>query len=253
MSISFNNLLKVDKDILKPGVSGKKRMERVLESISWSFGNEDSLLYQSIWRDNSGYEVKLGKPGKEAAIGYNRCRYKDGHYGNNPNDMKPVVFFNNNVLANQVASFADIFDELYKLKESSRLAAELMACLLFRSAFMIDHEEVEEGIWRYNPPLEVVKKISECISNINGMPVLAFLNFLDALAWNEDTKYYTLGYNIKDGTGRRNNLLTCVNVIGVLLDKVKLSKFAGNFGRPPAGISAISQKEALSIFPFLDN
>lgn len=253
MSTSFHDFLRVDKSILRPLISGKKRKERVLESINWSSGSENNLLYHSVWSGENGYEVKLGKPGKEASVDYNRCKYVDGHYGNNPNDMKPVIFLNNTLLENTVASFTDIFDELHKLNNVSRFASELMACLLFRSAFMIDHEEVEEGIWRYNPPVEVVEKISEYISDIDGMPVIVFLNFLDALAWNEDTKYHTLGYDITKDTGRKNNLLTCVNVIGVLLNRVKLSKFAGSFSRPPSGISAISRKEAFSCFPFLDD
>lgn len=253
MPASFHDLLKVDKSILRPFISGKKRKERVLESINWLSGSENQILYQSIWAGENGYEVKLGKPGKEASVDYNRCKYKDGHYGNNPNDMKPMIFLNGSLLENTVASFTDIFDELHKLNNISEVASELMACLLFRSAYMVDHEEVSEGVWRYDPPNEIVEKISEYISNIDGMPVIVFLNFLDVLAWNEDTKYHTLGYDITKDTGRRNNLLTCVNVIGVLLNKVKLSKFAGSFSRPPSGISAISRKEAFSCFPLLDD
>lgn len=250
MSANLSDLLKVNTGDLPPKVSGSKRIARVLESISWLSGTPDNILYKSIW-SSDGYEIKLGKPGKEAAESYDRCKYKDGHYGNNPNDMKPVVFLDNVLLQNKVASFTDIFDELYNLHHTSHVASELMACLLFRSAYMIDHEEISEGIWRYKPPIEVVNKISESIPEINGMPVIVFLNFLDALAWNEDTKYHTLGYDVTKDTGRRNNLLTCVNVIGVLLNKVKLSTFAGSFSRPPSGISAIPRKEAFRCFPIL--
>ncbi|MCA9327294.1 hypothetical protein KDA14_02075, partial [Candidatus Saccharibacteria bacterium] len=87
---------------------------------------------------------------------------------------------------------------------------------------------------------------------IYGVPPLVFLHYLNALALNEDVKYHTLGYDIVTGTGRRNNMLTCVNLIGVFLGGVSIVEFAGQFSRPPAGISAISQKKMREILPLLD-
>jgi len=244
---SPESLLKVNKLDLSSSVSGGKRLARVQEAILWPGATQDNPIYKTIW-ESGGYEIKLGKPGKEAPIGYDRCRYHDGHRGNNPNDMKPVIFYNGVLLDNKIASFTDIFDELQSLHDVSVAAAELMAAILFRSAYMIDHKEVSPGIWRYELSEEIISMISNEVSEIDGMPMIVFLNFLDALAWNEDVKYHTLGYNIKSDYGRRNNLLTCVNVIAVLLNKVRISKFAGSFSRPPAGISAISKKEALKQF-----
>jgi hypothetical protein len=253
MSIINKNLkkvLKIDKTSLSTKVAGLRRINRVSEAISWPGGKQEKKKYYTIFSEKK-YSIKLGKPGKEAAPKYNRCRYHDGHIGNNPNDMKPSIFKNDELQEQQVASFTDIFDELQKLGRANEEALELIACLLFRSAYMIDHKEISPGAWRYEIPTEVLDAITEKLPTANGIPMKVFLHFLDALAWNEDVKYYTLGFDVRLGYGRKNNLLTCVNLIGVLLNKVPISKFAGSFSRPPAGISAISNREAVTIFPFL--
>lgn len=253
MNLLNNNLnedLRVDRASLSTRIAGNKRMARVSEAISWDGGTENNLRYHTIFSEGK-YSIRLGKPGKEAAPSYNRCKYRDGHSGNNPNDMRPSIFINEERQNEQLASFTDIFNELQALGRSDEGALELIACLLFRSAYMIDHREISPGIWRYEIPKEVLNVIKKTLPTANGMPMKVFLHFLDALAWNEDVKYYTLGYDIRLGTGRRNNLMTCVNLIGVLLNKVSIADFAGKFGRPPAGISDIAKKEALEIFPLL--
>jgi hypothetical protein len=165
--------------------------------------------------------------------------------------MRPSIFKDEDRQNEQIASFTDIFDELQRLGRADEGALELIACLLFRSAYMIDHEEISDGKWRYEIPTEVLSAITESLPTADGIPMKVFLHFLDALAWNEDVKYHTLGFPIHLGYGRKNNLLTCVNLIGVLLNKISISEFAGSFSRPPAGISAISNKKALEIFSFL--
>jgi hypothetical protein len=247
---NLNDVLKVDRESMSSKVAGTKRLDRVSEAINWKGGNDGNLNFYTIFSEGD-YFVNLGKPGKEAAPDYNRCKYHDGRSGNNPNDMKPTIFEKDVLQDKQIASFVDIFNELQKLGKENEQALEIIACLLFRSAYMIDHKEVSPKIWRYEIPDMAMKIIEEKIPTVNGMPIKVFLNFLDALAWNEDVKYHTLGFDIRLGTGRRNNLLTCVNLIGVLLNKIPIAKFAGNFSRPPAGISAISNKEALEIFPYL--
>ncbi len=81
--------------------------------------------------------------------------------------------------------------------------------------------------------------------------VKAFLDFLDVLVWKEDVKHYILGFDVRLGTEGRNKILTLVNLIGVLLNKVSIAKFAGNFSRPLSGISAISNRKTLEIFLYL--
>jgi hypothetical protein len=243
--------LQVVKKDISIKVSGPKRMARIAEAIQWSTGSEINLRYQTLW-EGYGYTIKLGKPGKEAASDYVRCKYLDGHRGNNPNDMKPSIFHNDVVVERHVASFIEIFDEMQKLNDADPIAVEIVGCLLYRSAYMIDHVEVKPGIWRYQPAPEVIQALQRRLPVAEGVPIEAFLHFLDALAWNEDVKYHTLGYDVvRKGTGRKNNLLTCANLIGVLLNKVRISKFAGTFGRPPVGISPISNSEAFRVFPDL--
>ena len=117
---------------------------------------------------------------------------------------------------------------------------------------MADYKEIETGKWRYSPPSSIIEELRNNIDKIYGVPPLVFLHYLNALALNEDVKYFTLGYDITKDTGRRNNLLTCVNLIGVFLDRVSIVDFAGSFSRQPAGISAISQRKMREIFPLLN-
>jgi hypothetical protein len=236
---------------VKTAVAGKKRSESVVEAISWPKGlNPDSRENTVVYADNN-YQVILTKPGKEAADDYNRCRYKDGRIGNNPNDMRPEILLNGSKFGAN-ATFKDVFYELQVLHSKSQKGLELLGYLLGRSAYMADHVEISPGIWRYSPPNSVIEELRNNIDMIYGVPPLVFLHYLNALALNEDVKYFTLGYDITKDTGRRNNLLTCVNLIGVFLDKVSIVDFAGSFSRPPSGISAISQRKMREIFPLLN-
>ncbi len=247
----FREQLKVKASDVSIAVAGAKRLAQVNEALSWPSGTQENLLYTTIW-ERENYSIRLGKPGKEAAPDYDRCKFRDGHKGNNPNDMRPSIFRNGTLVDKHIASFVQIFDEIQKLSESgSESALRLIGPLLFRAAYLVDHREIETGKWRYEPPVEVLAELHRILPLAEGIPIEVFLHFLDALAWNEDVKYHTLGYDIRTGTGRRNNLLTCVNLIGVLLNDVRVSKFAGNFGRPPVGISTISNVEAYRVFPAL--
>jgi len=247
----FRQQLKVSHEEVSIAVAGAKRLAQVTEAKSWPAGTQEQQVFEIIW-EGGIYSIRLGKPGKEAASDYMGCKYQDGHRGNNPHDMRPSIFRDGALVEKHIASFVQIFDEIQKLSESDNdNALELIGALLFRSAFMVDHREDRPGVWRYHPPIEVITELNRTMPLAEGLPIEVFLHFLEALAWNEDVKYDTLGYDIRTGTGRRNNLLTCVNLIGVLLNEVRISKFAGNFGRPPVGISAISNVEAYRIFPAL--
>ena len=133
---------------------------------------------------------------------------------------------------------------------------ELLACLLFRSAFMLDHQEQQPGSgrWRHEPPEAVVRAIEEqspvMAAGQYELPFRVFLHLIDALAWNEDVKYNPDPASIQN-RGRRNTLLTCVNIIGVFLDRVSLVDFVGLIirGRGVAPISVIAAKR---YFPMLE-
>lgn len=244
------NDLSLSKEDVRPSVAGKKRLASVSEAIGWEKGTNEELPIQTVVYDDGTYTVVLTKPGKEARPDYNRCNYKDGHKGNNPNDMRPEIFLNGSKFGAN-ATFQDVFNALQQLHNTSLAGLEILGHLLSRLAFMADHFEISPGIWRYNPPLEIIGELGNSIESIYGVPPLVFLHYLNALALNEDVKYHTLGYDVTQGTGRRNNLLTCVNLIGVFLGGVTIVEFAGQFSRPPAGISAISQRKMREIFPRL--
>ena len=211
-----------------------------------------NILYQF----KSGFQVGLAKPGKE--VFEDSKKYFDGHKSNNPNDMTPKVFFNNNPIQYD-QSFNGIFKAfVHHYKEESEL--RLVGALLYRMAFLLDHKRNNDGYWRYMPPLEIVEQVELKIPSMLGMPFRVFLFYLEMLACNEDVKYQTLGYDTSKEYGRRNNVLTYCSVVDVLLLRnllpledflLAFMEFASKFSRVPVGISAISQKRALEAFPHL--
>jgi hypothetical protein len=164
--------------------------------------------------------------------------------------MRPEIVFKGN-LVEKNATFRDVFYELEKIYDYSADGLRILADLLARSAFMADHKEISPGVLRYSPPEDATALMCSFIPTIYDVPVKVFLHYLDALALNEDTKYWTLGYRISEGYGRRNNLLTCVNLVAVLLKEVRISDFAGSMARPPAGVAPISITRMLEAFPEL--
>lgn len=242
--------LLLTKEDTTPRVAGQKRIESVLEAISWPTSNDIDNKLGTVVYSNGDYSVRLSKPGKEAAEGYDRCKYKDGHIGNNPNDMRPEILYMGNRIEKN-ASFDDIFQEIEIIKSANNEGLELMGCLLSRSAFMADHIEIEQGIWRYSPEVMLMDRLSTYVPTMFDVPAEVFMHYLNALALNEDTKYYTLGHDITKDTGRKNNLLTYVNLIGVFLGDISFIKFASSFSMPPTGISAISMKKMWETFPEL--
>lgn len=242
--------LSLSKDDVAPRVAGAKRLTSVQEAISWPKGLDQEHKISTPIFSRDEYIVRLSKPGKEAAPDYSGSRYKNGGLGNNPNDMRPEITIDGKLLEEN-ATFTDIFEELQKIHLKSIDGIRLVACLLGRSAYMVDHEEIEPGIWRYLPPKEAIERLMGLIPVAYGVPIDIFLYYLEALALNEDTKYFTLGYDITKDTGRRNNLLTCVHIIAVMLGEASIAKFAGSFASLPRGISAISFKKMLEVFPEL--
>lgn len=242
--------LSINPDNTKPSVAGAKKLAAVREAMGWPKGPDVDHKEPTILFQKDSYIVQLAKPGKEAAPDYMTARYKDGHYGINPNDMRPEILHDGTMIKG-LSTFTEIFEELQRLHLLSTEGIRLIACLLARSAYMLDHIEESPGVWRYHPPEDIVQDIARMIPDAEGVPAEVFLHYLDALALNEDVKYHTLGYDIKTGPGRRNNLLTCVHVVAVMLGLASIAKFAGSFASIPRGISPIAYKTMLDIFPEL--
>lgn len=245
LKLPINEKGKPFPEIRKLSIS--RRRESIDEAISLDSGenkNNQKITEYYSFRNNS---IVVGKPGKEAEKEYK------GKLGDNYNDMTPKLLIDGIEHKNNFG-FDDIFELLFQISKIDSKSLELIGCILLRAAYMLDHKRNEEGNWRLNLPLEVMHKIEKKIPEIEGIPISALIYLLDVIALNEDVKYFTLGKNdeLKEGTGRRNNLLTYCNLIGVLLERVKFSKFAGSFARLPVGISAIAQKATLEVFPMLD-
>jgi hypothetical protein len=222
--------------------SARRRAASVVEATAWPSG--PSVLEPRFFPVSAiePYRICLGKPGKEAAPDYPK---------RNENDMLPSVILNGQRLR-ITPSFTDIFNELQVLGLAKRGAdaLELIAALMVRGAFMVDHKEVREGQWRYSPSSEVLDWITEHVASMGGIPPAVYIHLVDSVAWNEDVKYYTLGYDISQGYGRRNNLLTCAHIAAVFLGKASIGAFGGAMASR-RGIAPLSQKRCKELFPLL--
>jgi len=225
------------------------------EAISWKgSANREDLIYHDLWASKDGkYNVKLGKFGKEYHL--TTIKHKDGTVGNNPNDMHPTVYVDG-VIRDFDGSFDHVFNFFQEVSEKSKDALRILGCLVFRNSLLLDHKLVndENGIssYRYQPSEDAISFISERFPLYDGIPIEAYLHYMEAIAWNEDVKYYTLGYDVfKQGTGRTNNMKTYANLIAVLLGKASFVKLCSSFSRPPVGVSPITNNAALEAFPEL--
>lgn len=244
MQDNLDAILYVDTKSISQKLVYPKRKARIDEAISWHVGTESSPRYYTTWK-NKDYRVALAKPGKEAFKNYSGM--------NNPNDMKPTIFFKNKNL-NKSATFQDIVQHLEIVSEKHSYALELLGCLLFRSAFLLDHttqiSDSSKSIYKYCPNMVVVGKIGAEVPHIYDVPVDVFLQYLDAIALNEDVKYSTKGYDLSTkNVGGKNNLLTYVNLIAVISGKKPLYTLSGPLLR--SGVSAITLKDAFNALPHL--
>jgi hypothetical protein len=221
----------------------------VVEATSWASGVSTAEQISHQIYESGAHSVALCKPGKEAAPGYKRCRYKDGHYGDNPNDMTPRVYCEREVV-DYLPTFTDIWLGIELMAKESVLAAELVGCLLMRAGLMLDHEVGEDHEIRWRPPAAVIDKLRELLPEVRSLPVDIWLALLTALALNENVKYTTLAYDIRKGTGGENTLLTCAHFAAAILGRTSIAGFAGQLvvGR---GVAPLSRAQGLVYFPAL--
>jgi hypothetical protein len=255
-------------DKINRKISSSTREQMIAEAISLVSGDDSSnQIFSEYYRVSDFYKIGFLKPGKEAEPDYARCNHArackccDGTLRgtNNQNDMLPVILnLDGSKVLDFDASFTDIFDSMSSMFRKSPIALDILGSLLFRSAFVLDHsiseDEFELGKprFRFAPSKFVLMKLESECPEVMNIPIRDFVFLLEVLALQEDVKYDTLGYEVSTkGYGRRNNLLTCAHCIAVLMGRAKLSKFAGSFARPPAGVSPMPQKEAPNFFPFL--
>jgi len=234
-------------------LAAQRRRESVKYAIRLGSGPTQEDRRKHVIYTGSSCDVIAEKPGKEAAPDYIGCRFKDGHRGRNENDMRPDII-REHERPYKAFSFDDVFRILDRTREKSAEALELLACLLFRMAFMLDHEKSEDGLWLLTPPQHTLSAIRGHVQMVDGVPVDVFLYLAEVIALNEDVKYHTLGYNpeLKNAAGRRNNLLTYCRLCAVLLHRESFHKFVSGFTRPPVGISPLAETKVHDFLPLLE-
>ena len=235
----LNALLKLDKAQIKAAKA--LRIKSIEGAIALPRGpSQEKMKFHVLW-SMGGYDVGIGKPGKET-------ERKDS----NPNDMWPYIKKGGR-FAVESASFLAISREMQHMKNKSRHALELLACLFVRSSYMLDHVE-RNGHIAYEPPAEILAEIKKDIPAAYGVPMEVFLQYLEAIALNEDVKYRTKGElrgkPYGPGSGRMNNLSSCAHLIAVLLERADLVDYAYGYSQM-RGVSPLTFKRALEHFPLL--
>jgi hypothetical protein len=240
MSQKFGKILQLDKEQIKSAKT--LRTKSILDAVALSGGPSRKELEIHVLWQGYGYEVGVGKPGKETE------RERP-----NPNDMWPFIK-QGNIFDEKSASFRDIFRELEHMGNKSRYSLELLGCLLARSALMLDHDIRDDKVV-YAPSEVIVDEIKKDIPTMFGVPLEVFLQYLEMIALNEDVKYQTnrsaSGKNYGKSAGRPNNLLTCAHLIAVLLGRAGLVDFAYGFAQQ-RGVSAMQLRQIPGCFPLLD-
>ena len=115
----------------------------------------------------------------------------------------------------------------------------------------MDHKKDTDGVYRYDPDEDIINYLLESIPVIHNIPSDVFLHYIDAIALNEDVKYFTLRKikSFKEDTGRINNLMTQIYVMSVMIEKISIGELAAEFSRH--GVSPLSKNKVLELYPSL--
>ncbi|MEI7942157.1 MAG: hypothetical protein WCH76_03190, partial [Candidatus Riflemargulisbacteria bacterium] len=168
-------------------ISIPRKLATIEEALSWERGYSTQSQKLTVTHKLGEYKIGYLKPGKEFDV--LTLRHKEGRFSNNQNDMRPIILKNDNIV-DVTQSFTGVFEELQSLGRQDAFALELLACLLFRAAFMLDHYYDDElNVWRYFPAENIINSIESKTKKIHGMPLSVYLRYLDAIALNEDVKY----------------------------------------------------------------
>ena len=194
-------------------------------------------IHSEIYRFG-GFEFGIMAPGKEAMKDWTTKSYEpdknERKQRSNHNDALPVVTKHGKRVWEKELTFKEIFQMLEKCGEKDEDGLLILAAILYRMAFCLDH--VNES----NPKLQIpsyshsvlMAKIG-AINNkdIGNIPIDVFVHWIDILATNEDAKVHALGWEKFDRKGRPNTILTCVNVISVIQGDAGFIQFADKMAR----------------------
>jgi len=230
----------------------RRREASIREAIGWPTGTDrDHQVNTSIWASEQ-FTVQLGKPGKEA--------FRSSK--TNKHDMLPGIFEGGRRLG-YTPTFEDVWFTFERWAQNDAAVVDLFGCLLFRAAYMLDHTEMSPNVWRYAPPASVIAEIDrrKTVASVAGrhVPARVLLQFIEALALNEDVKYHTLAEDLQPGTGmsringgigRTNSLSTSVHVIAVLLRRRPIVGLIERLGRSQ-GMAPLDPASAKAVFELL--
>lgn len=248
--------------------------QRRFHNIQWILNlPKDDLLFQSkvkqilIHETSIGEKVYIQYPGKESIREGDKKR---------PHDFFPRILTRTGYASGM--SFWDIwrllFEQLEPRREAMKEEMRILAAIFYRMAFMVDHNPVDfsstvkrisytvndeesetssndetlGSLFIYQPPSSILEYFSGKI-DCGGISLEAFLHYNNLLAWNEDCKYYYRA-KLKDkpwmnATGRINNLLTHITVLGYILGELKtfdiFYKFSAGAGVAPATSTEIQR------------
>ena len=192
-----------------------KRTKRIEEAIAFEGGTIENPKKHLISSLPNGKEAYFFKPGKET------LRKVPNVY-----DMLPNVGANG-VSETEGWAFEKIWEYLIKISIISQSTFKKVLVLLYRNCYLLDHQEIEEGEFRYLPS----KEISDYINNIEAfvlkdgfmdkfkteeIGLLEYLYFIDLIGWNEDVKYHIVGgkHDFKKyakKVGRINTILSVIS------------------------------------------
>jgi hypothetical protein len=221
----------------------RRRAARINEALGWPTGTRQNPTTNEIWSDGV-YWVGFWKPGKEVD--------RKGE-DQNLNDMKPVVVSLSDNRRPKDATFRDLFKALgHCTKMKRKKLGRILGVLLTRSAMMCDHEKNKDGNWRYVPNPKMVEKLTQELSILHEVPVVAFLHYLDAIGWNEDIKYNKprAGELRVTLRGRPNNMMTLVNVVAAEMELVTFEDVMGDL-IAKTGIAPLTMTDARKYFPVI--
>lgn len=242
MSKKLTKILQLDPAEIKEAKS--LRVKSIDNAINLSKGpSRSEMHYHALWTEGQ-YEIGVGKPGKETET--------SNKINPNINDMWPYIR-KDGQFTGKSATFDDIDLELER-STTNPYALELLGCLIARSGLMLDHIEKEDKVV-YTPPKDITDRIAQELPVLFNVPLNVFLQYLDAIALNEDVKYQRRlngkGKPYSKAAGRPNNLLTSAHLIAVLLGRTSIVGFATGFSKK-RGVSPLDMKHLSICFPMLE-
>ncbi|MBI5327191.1 MAG: hypothetical protein HZB80_02715 [Deltaproteobacteria bacterium] len=193
-----------------------KRAQRITEAIAFEGGNIANPKKHLISTLPNGKESYFLKPGKETQRAVP-----------NIHDMFPNVGSNNKSETDGY-TFEVVWECLVKISIINQLTFKKVLVLLYRLCFLLDHQEIENGRFRYLPSQEILDYIAKIDFALkegfkdkfkkDEIGLLEFLHFIDLLGWNEDVKCHIKDAKpdfedrSKRNVGRTNTIISIISV-----------------------------------------